>query len=214
MMGESHAEREIRYEQLAYKLREIWASEFEQFTYRKRGQATKYKHSKIWDGGTDAMGRKHRSVWDKVAVLLSNSEIRIDPEKFVKAQFEYRDTLDPPRPNILLSKVAFNKYREFCSKRAPDIKASLETQKQQFRLLLYKRQFLYNEDIATAADFILVDKTAALSALFRYCIARQINREAMTELWHDAALEQYLPDRSEYDISWGNLIPDEIRTTL
>src|SRR5262245_27211160 len=90
---------------VATAIRDVWSEEWADYAHKLTGIRKQFHHSSKWDGGTDSMGRRHKSMWMKVAEKLFDSQI--DPIKFVRAQFRFHEGA-MPYPTILLTSDAEN----------------------------------------------------------------------------------------------------------
>jgi hypothetical protein len=58
---------------------------------------------------------------------------------------------------------------------------------------------------------VITDDDAALSALFRFCLASSLSQADLADHYFPAALLQYLRYPDAYDNVWGSFLPDGFR---
>lgn len=203
------------------QIKQLWAEEWGQYTWRTRGVRQKFHSSAKWDGGQDAMGRRYKSVWEKA--IHKYRELAKDPSRFIKAQF-YNRQGEPPLPNILLSDIAVNKYKEFTREFNEDIKTAFKTQVETAKNAIYKWHSMGYE-LPDAALIVLGDISISLSALFRYYLAmeyveqsnddyKQQQFKVISDTWFTQALKQYAVNPDAYDSEWKQPLSSKLKQAL
>ena len=156
-------------------------------------------------------------VWVRVAELVTKNNF--DPERFIRAQFEFANRDKPaPRPNTMLASQAVENYTRSRVQFEADIGIALRTQKSTFHTAAIELQRLRMSP-ADSWLCVLGDTKLPLSALFRHCLAHNISSthsgsakfvKLADEFFITAAL-QYSYDAASYDAAWKQWIPEGFR---
>lgn len=153
-----------------------------------------------WDGGVDRFGKRHKSVWPRIARLVLT--VDADPLQYVLSQFCGADPRRPPLPNTLLGEAAQTRYRTYClgsdERMARQLQYEMLSVNACFLPLCQSgwesvramRYALCNSDVVTA------------SKLLRYCVAVRESLPDIAERFHADALTQYVFQNKAYDRTW------------
>lgn len=155
-----------------------------------------------WDGGVDAYGREHTSVWPKLAAFLL--ERQIDPDSFIRSQLHLKHL---PTPNMLISQQALARYEQFKAENAENLRARLLSETSAFKIKLVTSRPLWPDKSDRGLwECVLLSPFGELSPLFRVCVAcMESIPSVVTQFWC-AAVEQYLVDREGYDKHWKEIM--------
>ena len=197
------------------RIREIYVRERRLFEQRISGRPSHFHSGPQWDGGRGKSGRTYKPVWPRIARFLL--EHRFDPEVFVRRQFQLHSGEYVIKPNQLYGEVALDRYYEMARVSRDEIVAALRGQ--QNALVRAVRQFqdmamLEGEEFppSTIRASVLLEESAPLSALYRYCMARSEGLKEIARVYRAAAVMQYMRDAALYDEIWGAKIPEGFKT--
>lgn len=204
-------------------IRTVWAKEWKSYMHRVRGVEREFPSTAKWDGGTDAMGRKHKSIWTKAAELCLRHSL--DPRRYVTIMFTGREGGDPPFPNVLISSEGLKKFEAFKTGFPEDINRAFEIQQNAARQTIQNYCFSFSWSYEEAVVFTLFDCNVSLSALFRYCLADQELKAtdnewfkaklmSVKQRWAREAETAYLKWPDVYNEVWGEHIPKELRAKV
>jgi hypothetical protein len=167
----------------------------------------------------DSLGHQPEKHWLELARRLLAEEI--DPETFVRRQFHMlRPEVKPPFPNQLNTPLALKNFELGKEQSLREIRLAFKTQVQLARNNIQANKVVdgdnSQEDTFAAWDAVLDDDDSPLSALFRYCLARNEYESTkddrfkdIVEQYYQPAALQYLQDPEAYDEVWGSeWIPD------
>ena len=196
---------------LADQIRGVWIEEMRKFHLRYFGRVYPYKPGPRLDGGRDARGALYKPIWPKFAKFILDQ--KVNPAQFIKAQFENCHGKPPASPAMLISSKALARYNEYRNNREVEkdltIAKDAQTRTATDAIRFYKLSFGPSVDTYRS---VIMDMNLALSALFRYTLAKNCKQEDLMTVWFEPALIQYLYEYDAYDIVWGSLIPPEIKS--
>ncbi len=192
-------------------LRDRYSSLRNRWTWENEGVKADWGQNPIprYDGGVDGQGRRHQSVWKKMARWLIDHQV--SPSRFIEAQFRGRAGA-PPEPNTLCSDAALNRFYAFEGEEVPELKRLLSAQKDTLFTQVCKKAGLRQQGWTDAQVYseVLQNNLIPLSALFRYAVAVQQGCPEVADLYRTEAAIQYLSAPRAYDQVWGKLVPPEV----
>ena len=159
-----------------------------------------------------AMDKKYSTCWFKIMSFARENEL--DPETLIRSVFQTWQRVFAPMPNQFYNDQALLAYR-----------VTLRTQHDQVRQAFRSQQFACSRELWELTDTqpeaslssrqrsVLLSRTVAMSALFRYCLACTQKYVDIADKYYEAAVRQYVPCADCYDEIWGELIPAEFRAT-
>ena len=198
-------------EDLARTCREIYIKERQAYELSVRGKATRYNPGPKWDGGTTKEGTETQPIWPRMAKFMLKHNL--DPQQCIQFRFMQgsRGVYRPVLPN----QIAVPKYLEDYQGMTEEIRANLghafEFERAFCRKRLTVMQHLGTESLGDILDEVLLNDGYPLSPLFRYSLARDTRRKAVSRRYRREALTQYLRFPDDYDEIWGDSIPDTFR---
>ena len=194
------------------KVRSTWITEKQRYLSQHSTKIVNYKPGPALDGGTDCYGRKYQPIWPKLAQFVISN--KLDPAKFVKAQFESCKGKPPVSPNVLMSQLAITRYINYVAKNSDEeaIKIALDSQTRSAMNAVDWYTLLYGPG-TPAYRAVIIDTSLPLSALFRYSLAVSSGQDDLQRAIFDVAVEQYMCDREAYDQIWKDLITDDVKKT-
>lgn len=165
------------------------------------------RHIPKWDGGFDRARIYHQNVWKKIADFLERKNCN-DIYGFIIANIKNGRLA---YPNTLYSERAWKNYITAKEKNAYEIPAQYYKEAREFDILVqgYIDSGISKED---AIRFVIREKGAELSPLFRYIIAERISDYAAMDYFSEAARRQLNEAKESYLSSWP--IPEILRNTL
>lgn len=185
-------------------LRDIWSEEYRRYHLNKGLDRIFYGNVQA-DGGVDPGGRRHTRKWSEYArILMANG---LDMRMAVSSLFGLSNN-QPPSPNILVSRPFIERCKAIVKSLPIEVKNSLPIQTNIFKSKVFDRKPTYANTDESAQISVLCDPSVDLSPLFRYCAAKALNLDAVSQLWEGAATEQYLMATEAYDAHW-KFIPVE-----
>ena len=195
------------HDKLSQWLRSIWIREVRRHIYTTTGKPSNYEPGPRIDGGTDIHGHSFKSAWTKLAEFIMDH--KLNPAVFIRAQF--KDNRYPPSsPLALLSKTAIAKYKTYIDEDVSRKSMRLIWQAQirtAQNALEHYRAIYKNVDDSNKA--VILDDNLSLSALFRYCLAKQMKLDELANWFIDAAVDQYIDDPEAYqDVCQGLIDSD------
>lgn len=179
---------------------------------RRTGQRSNYTVGARWDGGEDDLGRPTTSIWQRIAQFLLGHSA--DPEQFVRAQFLAQHTGTPPSPGALMSRKCLEAYEKLRDKEPEELRLALQLQRERAREEIEQQMLIYKRQKYDAWLFVLNDASLPFSALFRYCLARSINKpdfDALAAAYREAAEMELRRSPSAYMEAWGDWLPDRMK---
>lgn len=210
-MGVRNGKSEYNLNELAEHIKETWKKEWESYVLRTRGKSETFRSAVKWDGGTDSMGRKHKSIWLRAAEIVKGHGLH--PERYIRAIFHNQHG-SPPLPNILTSESAYHRYENYQTDYAEEIEKALMLQQRECAHQLRKLVLLYSTTYKEALEQILMDKTTAMAGLFRYCVARELGNQFIADYWKDTAMEEYKKSPEVFDLVWKQRIPEDFKNEI
>jgi len=218
-------------EAIGLRLREAYVDARSAFDTYLNGTLTRYTVPQLYDRGGGAVevegvvveGKNAAPLWPKLARKFIALEI--DPVEYTHCVFGYASDNHaktafgdhcPPEPNQLLSKTWLNYYRE-CElsdangvlvKNALLNQASTAMREINFLHLCGKQTMLNSQYL------VLLNPQLELSALFRYCLARELSEQnsefdRIANLHERGAVIQFWSKRTQYLKHWRRLLPDD-----
>ena len=196
------------------RIREVYVRERRLFEQRISGRPSHFRSGPQWDGGRGRSGRTYVAVWPKIARFVLKN--RLEPDAFVRRQFQLHSGSFVIKPNQLYNGAALDRYREVAKVSRQEIAASLRSQ--QNALVRAVRQFQDMAEIegeifplSTIRASVLLDAEAPFTALFRYCMARSEKLNDIARVFRAAAVVQYVRDAAIYNEIWGARIPEKFK---
>lgn len=136
---------------------------------------------------------------------------RADPESFIRAQFE---TLPPngrpPYPDQMRGPRAWARYKQWLKHLDWRVRSAFRIQSNAAQQAISWHRSMGQCDSQTAWYRALLDHNVEMSALFRYCLARDIHASTQDERFRrimqrmeTAAAMQYIRSADAYDKVWG-----------
>jgi hypothetical protein len=179
-----------------------------------------WKGSRNGDQQQYAPSKKMDDCWPKIAqALLSNGVF--DCRTYMRVQFDacHARALCP-EPRACYGPKAIARWRAYMAdesgKLATEIALALRLNVDQFEQEM-SRAVSLGASIGwreiDAVRFVLLDSRNKLSALFRYCMAAQRGLEVVADRYFEAAVQDYLFCRSQYDEIWEQAISSDLRRT-
>jgi hypothetical protein len=162
-----------------------------------------------WDGGTDAAGVEHKSVWPKVlAFCTANS---FNPAILIKAVFANNKGPHPPPPNKLYSNYAAGLYIQQEQNEKTQLRQSLVYYSDQANK--YYHSFAARDETGPGETWraVLRRDPPMLSALYRYCVAVGVGFDDIAAEHEPTAFAEYFWSREAYDEVWAEWIPQQLR---
>lgn len=178
---------------------------------RQTGLVSKYIPPAKYDGGRTPHSqlRYNKPIWPEIAAfVLAN---RLEPRAFVERQFRFHDRPSLLNPDQMLGKAALARYERGEKQTAAEIKLAFTIQKRRLLAEWHNWQELAQVEELEALRMALVDESAALSALFRYCVAKRERMADLARLFYLDAVVQYLRHADHYDKLWGDWLPEDFR---
>lgn len=200
-------EREQAIEELADQIRELWISEHQNYVRHKTHHICTYNPGPRWDGGRTADGKRHESIWLKIAQRVYDHGL--DWKVLVLAMFEYHKLSTPPPPNLVFAKQGSQRYFSYQNKNAGDMLLDLRVQVDEFERAYYQARLFFDQT-KDAVEYVLNNKTLGLSALFRYCVAYREGLLTIADDWKADALRMYFGRKNDYDEAWTGCIPEAL----
>lgn len=201
-------------EELAQRIRKLWAEERRAFDLRTTGVVTDWgnRHISEWDGGVKD-GRSYNATWPKIAELCI--ENHLDPLLLVRATF-YRKEM-APNPNQAVGRTALDRYQMYVAPGTVlEIKNSLlnalDCNKSLAQSEVVRQKTYFDRDDVGAWRMTLLSSSVNLSPLFRYCVAKSQGWDDIAEDFEATAQRQYAQNPMLYDEAWAALIPEDLRT--
>lgn len=168
-----------------------------------------YRPGPHWDGGEDARGYQHKSVWEKIATFMLRHDL--DPERCVRLRFAHRQYHQNP---VLPNQIAVDKYLTLYQQGDAERVASLAYEFTTENSICRCQLVLRDEPVlATRLRAVLADETVPLSPLFRHCLAQAEGLKLVAAYYFRPALQQYLTAMDEYDRVWGVWLYQEFKET-
>lgn len=149
-----------------------------------------------WDGGVDDRGKIHKNVWKKILAFLRSKNC-FDYESFIVTNFYVRGCV---LPNQLYNETAWDTYHQCIIRLKQYLPFQFLSE-----LNALNNSVLYWKAIGNSKDSMvlaLLDKTNSLSPLFRYIVAKTINRPDVAKIFEDAAYKQYSLVKALYRQYW------------
>jgi len=189
-----------------------------------KGRPSFYEPNPRWDGGPPRLnpegstvegGRTRGSTWLKAArVLLGKA---IDPEDYVRRQFEAHIQGIVPMPNELVSVASLKIYEQSRQYMGERLAARLRSQGAVAEQAIAQLTRIGHLSRVDAWEQVVRRPPRELTPLFRYCLARGAAREltgadaarmvrAAGALLVDAAME-YMRNPTAYDRAWAAMLP-------
>lgn len=200
-----------RLDQLANQLRSTWIEERRRYISKANpGYISNYSPGPGLDGGVvAATGRRCKPIWPSFAKWIDTN--RLNPVKFIRAQFENCRGRPPDSPTQLMSPRALARYEQYVGTReyVSELRIALDSQLMAARNAVETNKLLYG---SSAYRVTILDSNLGLTALFRYALAtRTPENYDLVSAYKEAALYQYLYERDAYDEVWGTMIPDDLK---
>lgn len=164
-----------------------------------------------YDGGVDAQGRRHKSVWPRVAATIIS--IGADPFIYIKAQFRSVRIDKPPLPNQLYGESAVAKFRLLEHDSKQILRDALQSQTLSVHGTRVSVETALQWPFSRALRYALNNLgRVTATPLLRYCLAKEYEFEDIADSFHLSALIQYTFQRKHYDDVWGSIIPSSLKT--
>lgn len=209
----SYAGNEKKLEQSAQTIRDLWCEAVRMFELRTTGVSSGWGNTrmKTWDGGMDSIGKFHKSAWLKIAAFCEDN--KLIPALLIKALF--KDCKYKPEPNQAYGTHALSVYTTYMAKSTQmamqnDFMVAFESQKASVAANMVRYKTYSGNDDRIALLRAVLDKSASISQLFKYCILKNQN-EPIAEDFFDVAKLLYEQDPDMYDATWGDWIPKELK---
>lgn len=164
-----------------------------------------------WDGGEDRHGKVWSTpVWPGIAATIIN--LQADPLAYIKAQFSLAQSSRPPRPNQLCSHTAVEMWEYYRSQAADQVARQLVANEKAVLAAADPMVAALAWEADRALRYVL-NSTAIVSAtpLYRYCLGTMKGFPEVATRFREAAMLQYVFQKSAYDASWGGFIPQELQ---
>lgn len=200
---------------LAERIRELYVHERQMHEARTTRVGT-YNGNPMWDGGSvmvygskNAVKRECKPIWPKIAIFVLNN--RLDPDRFVRAQFFNLGQRRVPAPNHLLGQGALAKYANWPNMQEiseKEVVNSLATASAIFRIQVGDYVSITKKPRPVIVKSVLLDENLSMSVLFRYCMAKREKIGSVAKRYFRAAAWQYTRDKALYDYHWKDFIPE------
>ena len=171
-----------------------------------RGRESEFGSSPVprYDGGRDASGKLHDTIWPRLATYLVQNGCEISG--FIRCQFACANPARRPEPKLMMTSEAMANYARYRAGLADDLKCQLHVEVGNARLGLLKVRHLqkvlgWTEHQAHVS--LVMDAALNISPLMRYALACQFNELASAARWLPEAARQYLECPAAYDAVWG-----------
>lgn len=160
-----------------------------------------------WDGGEDRFGRRHASIWRKVAAFLLEHEL--DPRVLVRAVFDRAAGGDPPLPTALAGRNVLSLMAGFRSREVKLVRADVAAEKQMVASFIVLAQHAGTSDQETWRKAVLHPDLD--NELVRYVLALSCGQLDLAEGCKPMALREYLRHPGPYDEVLGSELPPSFR---
>jgi hypothetical protein len=200
----------------AQRLKSAYIVERQTYETRRDNVESSYRPSPKYDGGYRRADMDHPegqvldNIW--LAVVRALTVKKIDPVEYVHKLFSALagTKTAPPAPDRLTSERWMQVYREGEEINRVEVKLSLVLQQKLARQLVAEKVYSYGLSVNDAIRAVLLDEEAALSWLFRYCLAVNTQDPKVRRLaklfWVGAAL-QFIQAKEQYKLYWDKWIP-------
>jgi len=197
-------------EEFAARVREAYVSRRRALVSTLEGVPSTYGMQRMpkWDGGEDSSGRRHTSIWVRIALMLLEANC-FDAEGYVNFVMEGGVLVEP---NWLLSRQRLRNYMINLvgtkSQRQREYAAELE----QFVAAVNTTRCWFPDktDQELWEHVLLSQPRWHLSALFCYATALSFGARYIADIYEDLALKQFMQDPNGYVTGWGEQLPEEI----
>lgn len=187
-------------EELSALLRQAYIDERKNWHRGRGGEVENYRPSNKWN-----------DVWPRMADFFLKHQIE-NYRAFIHVQFTKHGNLSCcPTPKACYGPAALRRWEKYKpNKRTIEMALRLQSIKLQEELQKYTN---WQKDWTQrqVETMVLYDHDNGLTALFRYCGAVKIERDDIADVYHYAALLQYLFGQEIYNEVWGDLIPQSLK---
>ena len=164
--------------------------------------------------------RRVKNTWLDIVRVLSSAHVH--PCLYVRVIFRglVGTAMAPPYPDQLVSKRWLKFFHEQSKLLIGEIPHQFERQCKFSRSYLLRYQQALGYDFQSAVYYLLTDKLAPLTSLYRYCLAVSMLREPnLSKIDNESlfsqvanriereAVIQYTCFSREYEKQWGNFLP-------
>lgn len=160
-----------------------------------------------WDGGVDRNGRRHSSVWPKMATA-ARAAGTID-YVFMEAQFAAGDR-PVPEPNMLHGPAGIARAVEYVATAPREARIRLRSLAETTRAAAARNRTLYGLDPAAALRAAVGDPTVAAGPLFRYCLCADAGAVDLLPRFRAGALVELVGGFHAYSEGWGRFLPADL----
>jgi hypothetical protein len=162
-----------------------------------------------YDGGVDARGAKHGSMWESIAKFSIQHDV--NPVELVRASFEMCQHNEAPLPNMIKSQKALEalKYvQEFNVEEMKNRFACYASEAEMTFLLWRKTRKVDDEQVWKE---VVSSPELSFSALFRFVLASNLKLKMASDYWRQQATQEYISAPNLYDEVLGSTIPVDFR---
>lgn len=189
----------------AEAIRTAWINGMRRLESRLLGRESTY--------GDHGLGRWDRQqIWRQIAQRCAAR--RIPPLRLINFVLSRWTTPRLPSPSVLIRAEMLAAYESQPRPTASEFAVEFTIQQEAARLQIYRLRD-YNMGLSERElyYYTLLDHSISMSALFRYCLAHQLEMHDVVDRFFAAALDQYLDEHELYERVWGSLIPQSLKDT-
>ena len=202
-------------EDLVREVRQTYYLERKLFEIRQTGddigQLDSNKRNVQWDGGTDARGVKHTSVWRRIVDYATKHSI--PPVDLVKAVFAAQVGSKPPIPSMFTGAYAIECYGRLAAQvDRDDLKLQFDIFRRSARVEAWKLSKTVKSTPERIWRLVITSPLLNCGGLFRYCLAHNTNNPDLAAGYRQSAIQEYLSSPDDYDAVLAKYIPDDFRT--
>lgn len=209
----ARADLELQILKLSADIKRAYLQERRQFYLRTRGSETGYMPRsdaiESWDGGRDARGVNHKSIWEAIAKFALQHQV--DPVELVRATFEMCNHNEAPLPNMVKSQKALEALKYVQENNVDEVKRRFSC----YAVEAKRTFFLWRmgRDIGDKEVWkeVVTSPQVSFSALFRFLLANDVKLEQAAEYWKNQALQEYIRAPNLYNEALGDNIPASFR---
>lgn len=193
-------------------VRELYVREVRKFLWQ-RGDVSDYGSQPIpqWDGGKDAYGRTHVSLWPHIAKFFVDNEL--SPELVICCMFreaQLRGAATYPPPSLFIGDLSLAIYKRHRLQIITEKAAEYFSDQERLRTWIWQYKLHYKMDDADAMRHALSANRSDLSPLFRYCMARKNGLTDVAEKFKSRALLEYVWNKDLLE-EWSEILPSDIQ---
>jgi hypothetical protein len=210
-----------RLQELAASIRLAYVQQRSEYESRRVGSPVVYniparykgKGGVVLEGGLQ-LQKASRPIWESLAEKFLR--LKIDPPAYISFIFNQQYLARyAPEPNQLLADKAVALWRRETSTRNEVAAVLRKVQTDTLDVEVFTVKRMNGVDEVTAIAAVLASSSVALSALFRYCVAKasyaKTKRKifkALAKAWYRGAVLQFMKNKNGYTSYWKELLPE------